>query len=114
MIPDEKAPYNAGADLLERAAARGNGRLLRCEERDTSGRDVAQLALALQNALRERGLGPGDRVLLLLRDTPAFYAGFLGAMRGGMIPIPVSTQLPAADAGFIARDAGKNQGSGNK
>jgi benzoate-CoA ligase len=52
------------------------------------------------------GLRRGDRVLLALRDTPAFYAAFLGAMRGGLVPVPVSTLLPPKDLSFIARDAG--------
>ena len=104
LIPAESSRYNAGDVLLEQAV-RGGTRLLRCESRHCSGSEVAARALALQRQLQTLGLREGDRVLLVLRDTPAFYAGFLGAMRGGMIPIPVSTLSPPKDLAFIAADA---------
>jgi benzoate-CoA ligase len=105
-LPSEGDRYNAADDLLARAAARGRERVLRCEGRDTSGATLAARVLAVQAELSARGLEPGDRVLLLLRDTPAFHAGFLGAMRGGYVPVPISTLLPPKDVAFIARDAG--------
>ena len=40
--------------------------------------------------MREMGLGREDRVLLVLDDTPAFPAAFLGAMRIGAVPVPVN------------------------
>jgi benzoate-CoA ligase family protein len=106
VVPGVDQVYNAAADLLEKVALRGAARLLRCEERDCNGDELGWRAGALQRALTERGLEPGDRVLLIVRDTPAFYAGFLGAMRGGFVPIPISTLLPPKDVSFIARDAG--------
>ena len=105
LIPAEEAQYNAGAALLERAAASGASRLLRCEARDCSGDELVARALGVQRGLEAAGLLAGDRVLLSLRDTPAFHATFLGAMRGGFIPIPVSTLLPPKDLAFIAADA---------
>ena len=105
FVPADDAPYNAGEALLEAAARRGPHRLIRCEGQDFSGEALAQLAFALQRALLEKGLVPGDRVLLLLRDTPVFHAAFLGALRGGLVPVPISTLLPPKDVAFIARDA---------
>jgi benzoate-CoA ligase len=106
LVPDDDAPYNAGEALLGAVSRRGSGRLIRCEGQDVSGGELVELALALQRALAERGLAPGDRVLLLLRDTPVFVAAFLGALRGGYVPVPISTLLPPKDVAFIARDAG--------
>ncbi len=105
LIPSEEAPYNAGVALLERAAASGARTLLRCGARDCSSDELVARTLAVQRGLEKAGLRAGDRVLLSLRDTPAFYATFLGAMRGGFIPIPVSTLLPPKDLAFIAHDA---------
>lgn len=105
-VPDDAAPYNAGQALIEAAAQRGPRRLIRCDGQDFSGVELEALALSLQRALATRGLVPGDRVLLLLRDTPVFHGAFLGALRGGFIPVPISTLLPAKDIAFIARDAG--------
>jgi benzoate-CoA ligase len=104
--PRDDAPFNAGDELLIRVAARGPTRVLRCGGRDVSGTDLETSALALQAALAARGLEPGDRVLLLLRDTPAFHAAFLGALRGGFVPAPISTLHTPKDVAFIARDCG--------
>ena len=98
--------YNAGIELLNACAARGAATLVRCQGAQTSGESLVAGALALQAALQRRGLSPGDRVLMLVRDTPAFVMAFLGALRGGFVPVPVSTQLPKASLSFIARDAG--------
>ena len=104
LVPSEQSRYNAGDALLKRAATRA--RLLRCESRDCGGQELATRTLEVQHSLETLGLRGGDRVLLALRDTPAFYAAFLGAMRGGLVPVPVSTLLPPKDLAFIARDAG--------
>jgi benzoate-CoA ligase len=105
-IPAPDAPHNAGELLLSRLRSRGDGAAVRCEGIVWSGERVAASAFSLHAELERRGLEPGDRVLLVLRDTPAFFAGFLGAMRGGYLPVPVSTLLPPKDLAFIAHDSG--------
>ncbi len=56
--------------------------------------------------LGEAGVGRGDRVLLVLDDTPAFPATFLGAMRIGAIPIPVNFLSRPEDFGHYLDDSG--------
>ncbi len=103
--PRDDDAYNAGEALLAAAAARGERTLLRCAGREISGNALRGRALAAQRALLARGVAPGERVLLLLHDTPAFFAAFLGALRTGIMPVPLSTVLLAKDFAFIARDA---------
>ena len=104
-IPRDAAPYNVGAQLLAAAARRGDSVVARCAGVTTSGDSLAALALALQANLAAAGLSAGERVLIVARDTPCFVAAFTGAMRGGFVPVPISTLLPPADVAFIARDA---------
>ena len=68
------------------------GRLLEAIERTSAG-------------LRFGGVGPGDRVLLVLDDTPAFYAAFLGAMRIGAVPVPLNFLSRAEDFRYYAQDS---------
>jgi benzoate-CoA ligase family protein len=103
--PRDDDAYNAGEALLAAAAARGERTLLRCAGRTISGNALRESALATQRALLARGVAPGERVLLLLHDTPAFFAAFLGALRAGVLPVPLSTLLLAKDFAFIARDS---------
>jgi acyl-CoA synthetase (AMP-forming)/AMP-acid ligase II len=101
---------NAGEELLRATASRGAATLIRCDGAQHSASAVAGLALALQAELAAAGVARGERVLLALRDGPAFVAAFLGAMRGGFVPVPVSTLLPPKDVRFIARDAAVGPG----
>jgi long-chain acyl-CoA synthetase len=48
-----------------------------------------------------RGLERGDRVALVLRDSPQFIAAFLGAAKIGAIPVPLSTLAAARPASAI-------------
>ena len=40
-------------------------------------------------ALQALGLGPGDRVALILPDNRDFVLAFLGAIRAGVVPVPI-------------------------
>jgi benzoate-CoA ligase family protein len=57
------------------------------------------------NVLRSLGVGLGDRVMLLARDGPAFFFGFLGAVRLGAVVIPTNTFLRAADYAYMLADS---------
>lgn len=49
------------------------------------------------HALLARGLAPGDRVFMIMRDAPAFYYVFWGAIKAGLVPVPLNTLLRSAD-----------------
>ncbi|MFV1963462.1 MAG: AMP-binding protein, partial [Acidimicrobiia bacterium] len=53
----------------------------------------------------DAGIGREDRVLLVLDDTPAFPAVFLGAMRIGAIPVPVNFLARPDDFGYFLDDS---------
>jgi benzoate-CoA ligase family protein len=57
------------------------------------------------NALRGLGVAPEQRIILLLHDTPAFYACFLGAIKIGAVPVPLNTLLRQPDYQFILNDS---------
>lgn len=54
----------------------------------------------------DRGLTEGDRVALLLYDSPEFVACFLAAVSVGAICVPINTFLPADDINFVLADSG--------
>ena len=55
--------------------------------------------------LRELGVGREHRVLLVLDDTTAFPIMFLGAMRIGAVPVPVSTMMRPDGLAELLRDS---------
>ncbi len=52
--------------------------------------EVHRLACRTASRLRDDGVRRGERIVLVLDDSPAFHAAFLGAIRAGAVPIPVN------------------------
>jgi benzoate-CoA ligase len=68
----------------------------------------AQLATAVDRAggaLTGLGIQPEQRIVLALLDTADFPIAFLGAIKAGIVPIPVNTLFPVADYAYILADA---------
>jgi benzoate-CoA ligase family protein len=55
------------------------------------------LACATGLRLRELGIRREERVLVVMDDSPAFAAAFLGAMRIGAVPVPVNPLLQRSE-----------------
>jgi len=57
------------------------------------------------NALRNRGVRAGERVLLLLLDSPEFLYCFFGVIKIGAVAIPVNTQAKPHDYEYMLNDS---------
>jgi len=98
--------YNAAVDLIERnLAGRADHPAFIDEYRTLTygelGADVRRAA-GLFGAL---GIEPEGRVVLALLDTTDFPVAFLGAIRAGVVPIPINTLFQASDYAYILRDS---------
>ena len=58
------------------------------------------------NALLAQGLKPGDRVLMVVKDCPAFFYLFWGAIKAGIVPSAAQHLLRAADYAYMIEDSG--------
>jgi benzoate-CoA ligase family protein len=105
---DPDATFNASTWLVDRhiGAGHGNRTAYRYLDETLTYAELRAEVLAAANGLRALDVGPGDRVLMVVSDEPAFPAAFLGALRIGAIPIPVSTMLRPAEVAVIAADSG--------
>ena len=73
------------------------------------GRSYAQLAADAArwgNAFAALGLSRGDRILLVLDDTPIYPAAFFGAVRAGFVPILINVLTPPDLLRFYLEDSG--------
>ena len=95
------------ADLVRDAAAGSPGKaaLLFHGERTTWAQLDAQVS-AVARGLTARGLRPGDRVAVHLGNTPDFPAVYFGALRAGLVALPVNTGYTAAELGHVLTDSG--------
>jgi long-chain acyl-CoA synthetase len=90
---------------------------------DAAERDAAADALKLDDAvlsyglldagaariaglLAERGVGPGDRVGVMLPNVPYFAVVYYGILRLGAVVVPMNVLLKAREAGFYLSDPG--------
>jgi 3-hydroxybenzoate/4-hydroxybenzoate---CoA ligase len=95
------AEHLLGAGALERHGPRP---ALICADETVTYLQLAQRMQRAAGALRERGVRPGDRVLLLMRDGPEFAAAWLGILYAGAVAVALNTQLSEEDYRHIAAD----------
>jgi benzoate-CoA ligase len=99
--------YNAAHDLIERNLLAGRGPKIAYID-DHGHYSYAELAERINrcaNALVELGLQPEQRILLCLQDTVDFPTAFLGAIKAGIVPIPVNTLLKCSDYQYMLQDS---------
>jgi benzoate-CoA ligase family protein len=86
-------------------AGRGDKVAIRCAGDEVTYAQLHARICAAGSALGELGIGRGDRVLMILDDTPTFASLFLGAMRIGAVPAPVSFLDTTENFHHYARDS---------
>jgi 4-hydroxybenzoate-CoA ligase len=99
--------YNAAVDLIDRNVAEGRGGKLAYidpSRRITYG-ELADAVARVGPMLERLGLQREDRVAMLMLDTVDFPILFWGAIRAGMIPVPLNTLLPVEQFHYILKDS---------
>jgi long-chain acyl-CoA synthetase len=65
----------------------------------------AARARGVAGALIRRGIGPGDRVALFMRNRTAYLDALLGALWAGAAVVPINAKLHPREAGWILANA---------
>src|SRR4029077_7085222 len=106
-IRSEEACYNAAEDLIGRNLKAGRGKKIAYidEAGSYSYSELAARVDGCANALLREGIRPGGRIILLLLDSIDFPASFLGAIKAGIVPIPINTLFQTGDYAYILRDS---------
>jgi benzoate-CoA ligase len=103
----EGSTYNAAVDLVDRSLAAGRG--AKTAFIDDAGRcsyaDLAERVARFGVLMRRQGVQREQRILLCLHDGIDFPVAFLGAIRVGIVPVAVNTQLGAEDFAFMLADS---------
>jgi benzoate-CoA ligase family protein len=107
--PADRMPraYNFAADILQRnlRAGRAHKPAYVDPRGSWSFGQLADRAARFGQALRGLGIRREERVLLCLLDTIDWPTAFLGAIKAGVVPIPVNTLMTEDDYGFMLADS---------
>ncbi len=109
MLEDllQRRPYNAAVDFVDANVARGLGPKAAFIDptRTLTYGELQTLTYQFAAALTSLGLRQEDRLLLLLPDTVDYPVAFWGAIRAGIIAIPLNTLLSPDVYAYIMADS---------
>jgi fatty-acyl-CoA synthase len=95
------------AALLDRAVAgRPDGEAIVMPGERLTFTELAARAHAFARRLRGAGLEPGDRVAVMHADCADSFALLLGAMRIGVVPVPVNGRYKARELAYVVGHSG--------
>jgi 4-hydroxybenzoate-CoA ligase len=109
MLEDivQRRPYNAATDFVDANIARGLGKKIAFTdgERSLTYADLQEGSYRFASALSASGLREESRVILICHDTVDYPVAFWGAIRAGIIPIPVNTLLTVEQYAYLFADS---------
>jgi benzoate-CoA ligase family protein len=99
-------PFNAATYFVDRNVVEGRGRkiAIECGEERVSYQQLVERTNRVGNCLRQLGVRPEERVLLLLVDAPEFLYCFFGAIKIGAIAVPTNTLSKPHEYEYILKD----------
>jgi long-chain acyl-CoA synthetase len=83
-----------------------NRTALRCDDLQVSYAEFDAAAARVATLLERAGIEPGDRVGLMLPNTPAFAIAFYGIMYRGAVAVPMNPLLKAREVSFYLSNSG--------
>jgi benzoate-CoA ligase family protein len=100
--------FNVAVPFIDRHAGEGRGAkvAIRTATETITYAELAERVDRAGNVLLAMGLKPGDRMLMIVKDCPAFFYLFWGAIKAGIVPAPLNTLLRAADYAYLFADSG--------
>jgi long-chain acyl-CoA synthetase len=101
---------NLAVMFFERAARGGDRPFLWAKRagawQATTWREAAERVGALAKALRARGIAPGDRVMLVAENCPAWAIADLAIMTAGAVTVPAYTTATQEDLRHVVINSG--------
>ena len=98
--------YNAVTWLLDRNVEEGRGGKLAFADSvsELTYGDLQKQSRRLANLLRRLGVRREERVAMIMLDTTDFPIVFLGAIRAGVVPVPLNTLLTSDQYAYVLAD----------
>ena len=107
LIADLPERFNAAEDLIAHNLAARADKVAVTDHRGTcTYAALIDRIDRMAGAWKSLGVMQGDRVLLCLLDTRDFPTVFLGAIKAGVVPVPINTLMTADDYAWMLENSG--------
>src|SRR6202167_3391847 len=102
----ESGSYNAVTWLLDRNVEEGRADKLAFTDTvsELTYGDLQRQSRRVANMLRRLGVRREERVAMIMLDTVDFPTVFLGAIRAGIVPVPLNTLLTPDQYAYVLAD----------
>src|SRR6476659_2293863 len=97
---------NLSLNLVATARNHPDRPALRCDELVLTFSQFDAAAARVATRLEQAGIEPGDRVGLMLPNTPAFAVAFYGILRRGAVAVPMNPLLKCREIEFYLTNTG--------
>ena len=99
--------FNVAVHMIDRHIDEGRAdRTAYITERETvTYGQLAERVNRCGGALLDAGILPGDRMLMIVKDCPEFVYLYYGAIKAGIVPVPINTLLRATDYQYMIDDS---------
>tara|TARA_R110000868_G_scaffold4155_6_gene25247 strand:- start:12760 stop:14343 length:1584 start_codon:yes stop_codon:yes gene_type:complete len=99
--------FNTAVYMIDRHIGEGRGdRPAFVTDHETvTYAELAERVNRCGNALLDAGVRPGERMLMIVKDCPEFVYLFYGAVKAGIVPVPINTLLRAVDYQYMIEDS---------
>ena len=109
MLDDllRRRPYNAVTDLIDAHVERGFADKIAFVDsaRSLSYGELAARSCRFASALATLGLHAESRLILLFQDSVDYPVAFWGAIRAGIVPVPLNTLLTVEQYAYLFTDS---------
>src|SRR3954453_10958224 len=103
--PTNAEPRNL-ADLIGRAASENPGKIALIDgDRTLTWSELAQAVDRFAAGMTARSLSPGERLGLLVPNTIEFAVAYFGALRAGLVALPLTTAYTAEELAYQLADS---------
>jgi len=99
--------FNVAVPFIDRHLEEGRASktAIRTVDGDVTYGELAERVSQCGNALTSLGVQPGERALMVVKDCPEFIYAFFGAVKAGIVPVPVNTFMRVSDYEYLIEDS---------
>jgi long-chain acyl-CoA synthetase len=97
---------NLASIVAESAERSPDAPAIRLGDAELSYAELDDRSARLASLLTEKGIGPGDRVGVMLPNVPDFPVAYYGVLRAGAIVVPMNVLLKRREIAFYLEDSG--------